>query len=131
MSEYREQTRAEWLHGLVDEQENEIERLRGELADREKRIHKQCKRIEALEELAVLSGWQSLDGDLDDKHIITTAQIDAAWMMANSCPGDWRGLILEILKKAFGIERCESPKHLPLLDNEPCPDCGGHGWVEK
>ena len=87
-------------------------------------------RIAELEELAVLSGWQSLDGDLDGKYIITEAQLDAAWRYANASKNATAAFASELALKELGIERCEGCEHRPR-DYRPqdCPDCDGHGWT--
>ena len=94
------------------------------------------ERIAELEDLAVLSGWQSLDGDLDGKYIITEAQIDAAWGSTLQ-HSDY-----EVVKRALaelGIERCggcggDGRIALDDVDGKyaegPCPDCHGKGWIK-
>ena len=114
----------------------EIERLREEARLSAEVDRVRMKRIAELEELAVLSGWQSLDGDLDGKYIITEAQIDAAWGSTLQ-HSDY-----EVVKRALaelGIERCggcggDGRIALDDVDGKyaegPCPDCHGKGWIK-
>ena len=101
------------------------------------------ERIAELEDLAVLSGWQSLDGDLDGKYIITEAQIDAAWALTSQqCKeyitgGIWKPIGAENALKELGIERCPDQHCANGEDTRPmpcsypaCKVCNGKGWIK-
>ncbi len=146
-----------WVGKTKDELIDEVERLRvqRDLArDRakvaEEDAHKYIKaeartniklgdalrRIEELENRNVV--LTDLNRELFNMgHIITDAQIDAAWAFANAQHHELTKVAALRALAKFGIERCEgcggsgvtSPTH--ELDAEDCVYCDGHGWVIK
>lgn len=81
------------------------------------------QRIEELEDASVREvlnfGVEQLSRGHDKYHIITGAQIDAAWEEANKTTGTQyeNVTLLRFLKKHFGIKRCEN--------------CDGDGAIEQ
>jgi len=120
----------------LEAKEIEIERLRGELADREKRIHKQCKRIEELEK-----SLAAMDANQGGKHYITTAQIDALVRTMKHftllpATGFTVSMMWQLLAEA-GVYCCKgcggdgakiNKVNYETTESNTCPDCDGHGF---
>ena len=106
-----------------------IERLRAELAEKDKRIA----------ELERESEWKAMKQPLcADCHIITTEQIDAAWETRHwgTVPNQTEEHVDDALER-LGIVACEEcggsgiPTPYEIGSWESCPSCHGHGWVVK
>jgi len=108
----------------------EYERLRADLAAKDKRV----------EELGKESEWKAMKQLLcADYHIITDEQIDAAW--ARTTETDWSDYVPGVIDALgdFGIISCEKcgGSGLQLPKEQPgnfrciieCPTCHGHGWI--
>ena len=115
----------DWLmerYEPVLERDAEIEWLRGIIAARDEWACKAHERIEELEKQVVLSGWNDFEGDVTGMHIITDAQIDAAWHGPNN-------LITREALKELGIERCEGCGGAKGGQTY-CPTCNDKGWIK-
>lgn len=101
------------------------------------------KRVEELEKRLMIEVVPP-----DNMHIITDAQIDAAWACVEENRESGNEDLMQIgdaeermLHNCFGIVRCEecggSGKWGEWADNGktyrefPCPTCNGHRWVVK
>ena len=115
--------------------EEVIDRLRAELAEKD-------KRIEELEWQQDIHCQTIQDLVCEDSHVrITDAQIDAAWEFNGDSDAETRAHGEAMLYSCFGIERCEecggsgksqiSGPRAAECTNPYCPDCNGHGWVKK
>lgn len=129
MSRVKDQLRRE-RHQHADE----IERLRGELADeREKsdrRLTRAMRAEDRIEELEkrIIAIWE------EHGYKITTDQIRAAWKEANATSHlKYQNVtLLRFLERHFNIIRCKECRgagDVGLNDCAVgCPDCDGEGW---
>jgi len=124
------------LGEIIAEQHDEIKRLRTDLMAARMIDEEQRNRIEELEKQndERLKIW-------NESITITTEQIDLLWSMVNSAPDYLKRVMLEVLKKALGIVRCERDEceggmyiagtHTPQAGVSECPSCNGHGWRRR
>jgi hypothetical protein len=126
---------------------NEIERLQQEkdqavraMAEMRKKMHDQEDRIEELDGKLTMQSKALFDESCEwfkDKHIITTAQIDAAWKLVSFYEQSqfedpvYAGIVDGVIAalKELGIEGCEDWLSADTR-GDVCPDCDGHGWVK-